>query len=135
MKKCPKCKETKPLDNFGKNKSRKDGLQRTCRPCKAEYDKKFYFKDPKLYYQKNKKHQTKKRDWIRRWKQIYGKCIDCGISDWRVLEFDHVRGKKKFNIGDYQKYSMKVLKEEIRKCEVRCANCHRIKTMERLTQK
>jgi len=132
MKECPKCKKTKTLDSYGKNKGRKDGLQRVCKTCKAEYDKKFYSKDPKSYYQKNKKHQSKKRDFIQRWKKIYGKCVDCKIEDWRVLEFDHVRGEKIFNIGDYMKKGMNSLKEEIRKCEVRCANCHRIKTIERL---
>ena len=61
-------------------------------------------------------------------------CIDCGISDIRVLEFDHVRGVKHKNISDLSKHgaSIKKLQEEIDKCEVRCANCHRIKTHETL---
>ena len=134
MKECPKCKEIKTLDSFGKCKSKKDGLQRVCKSCKAEYDKKFYNKNPKAYYQKNRKHHTKKRYFIQRFKKIHGKCVDCGITDWRVLEFDHIKGDKKFNIGEYQRFGMELLKEEIRKCEVRCANCHRIKTMERLNK-
>ena len=59
-------------------------------------------------------------------------CVDCGEADTIVLEFDHVAGKD-FNISDATRkgVSMKRLKDEIAKCEVRCANCHRKKTYER----
>ena len=33
MKRCPTCKQTLPLDTFGKNKGRHDGRQGICRPC------------------------------------------------------------------------------------------------------
>ena len=57
-------------------------------------------------------------------------CVDCGETNPVVLEFDHVRGKKKFSIssGMVKGYTWSVLLDEIEKCDVRCANCHRIKT-------
>ena len=57
-------------------------------------------------------------------------CIDCGESDWVVLEFDHCRGKKKQAVASmvHRGYSWKIILEEINKCDVRCANCHRRKT-------
>jgi len=60
-------------------------------------------------------------------------CIDCGEPDIIVLEFDHVRGEKKKNISNLimQSYSLETLIEEIKKCEVRCANCHRRVTHKR----
>ena len=60
-------------------------------------------------------------------------CIDCGNSDIRVLEFDHVRGVKVNNVTTLSKrgHTLEKIKKEIEKCEVRCANCHRIKTIER----
>lgn len=59
-------------------------------------------------------------------------CIDCGETDIRCLEFDHVRGNKSSSIATLIKNgaSWSVIEAEIAKCEVRCANCHRIKTIE-----
>lgn len=57
--------------------------------------------------------------------------MDCGISDWRVLEFAHRdRKSKRLNIADATKYSLKTAKEEIAKCDIVCANCHNIRTIE-----
>jgi hypothetical protein len=57
-------------------------------------------------------------------------CVDCGESDLVVLDFDHVRGKKQASICTMIRngFSISKLKEEIRKCDVRCANCHRRRT-------
>tara|TARA_R110000796_G_scaffold179144_1_gene295710 strand:+ start:256 stop:654 length:399 start_codon:yes stop_codon:yes gene_type:complete len=128
MKECPKCKKSKTLDSFGKSKNRKDGLQRACKPCKAEYDKKHYEKSPKQYFEKQRVYSKNKREYIWSFKD---KCVDCGNDDKRVLDFDHVRGDKKFNLGDGIKHSYKKIDEEIKKCKVRCSNCHRIKTYEK----
>lgn len=40
MKKCCKCKAAKPLDQFGKNKSAKDGLAFECKECVRAYQRK-----------------------------------------------------------------------------------------------
>jgi len=56
-------------------------------------------------------------------------CVDCGEPDPVVLEFDHVRGVKAFTIGqDAGHVGRDLLIEEIKKCDVRCANCHRRRT-------
>lgn len=59
-------------------------------------------------------------------------CLDCGNSDIRVLEFDHrlPKGGRRHAISfyTYRQTSLKRLQVEIDKCDVRCANCHRIKT-------
>src|SRR5439155_1449789 len=57
-------------------------------------------------------------------------CIDCGNKDPRVLDFDHVRGEKADCVSRLFR-APKRLTEELAKCEVRCSNCHRIKTWER----
>lgn len=55
-------------------------------------------------------------------------CVDCGISDVRVLEFDHVHGQKISAVSSMLTSSWRRIAEEVAKCEVRCANCHVIKT-------
>jgi hypothetical protein len=45
-----------------------------------------------------------------------------------VMDFDHVNGGKKFGISGHR-HGFKGLIEEIKKCDVVCANCHRIRTL------
>lgn len=54
-------------------------------------------------------------------------CVDCGNDDIDVLDFDHVRGEKYKTINTMikERDSIVKLQEEIEKCEIRCANCHR----------
>jgi hypothetical protein len=55
-------------------------------------------------------------------------CVDCGERNPVVLEFDHLSSKKNMISALVRWGSESRLKAEIEKCEVRCANCHRIKT-------
>ncbi len=61
-------------------------------------------------------------------------CSDCG-GEFHVaaMQFDHVRGDKRFNIGEATAMSpsLKTLHEEIEKCDIVCANCHAVRTYER----
>lgn len=54
-------------------------------------------------------------------------CVTCGESDIDILEFDHVRGRKFKAVGKLvgDGYALEVIFKEIKKCEVRCANCHK----------
>lgn len=58
-------------------------------------------------------------------------CAVCGEKDPIVLEFNHIdASNKSFNIGETsrQGWSLKKLMEEVKKCEVLCANCHKRQT-------
>lgn len=62
-------------------------------------------------------------------------CMDCGVQyPSYVMDFDHRPGvDKKFNISDFRSVSsVKVFLEEIDKCDLVCANCHRIRTFTRV---
>jgi hypothetical protein len=61
-------------------------------------------------------------------------CIDCDESDTVVLQFDHVIGKKIYEVTTmiWRGFSLEKIFEEIEKCVVRCANCHRRKTAKQL---
>ena len=58
-------------------------------------------------------------------------CKECGYKEHPVaLDFDHINPEtKEFTIGTcYTSVSLKRLHKEIKKCQILCANCHRIKT-------
>ena len=56
-------------------------------------------------------------------------CVDCGENDIVVLEFDHQRDKLlAVSVLCREGYSLDKVKQEIAKCEVVCANCHRRRT-------
>jgi hypothetical protein len=61
------------------------------------------------------------------------KCMDCEIEyPYYVLDFDHVRGNKIENVSNMAKYyTWDEILKEIKKCELVCSNCHRIRTHKR----
>lgn len=59
-------------------------------------------------------------------------CLDCGYNKHHsALEFDHVRGAKLDNISKLLGANIVLLAREVAKCDVVCANCHRIRTEQR----
>lgn len=73
-----------------------------------------------------------RRDEVNAYKAERG-CIDCGIKNPVVLDLDHRPGEVKlFSVAKrVAAGAFDLLWEEIAKCDVRCANCHRIITAER----
>ncbi len=98
------------------------------------------------HYRENRQYYIekayKKRDALRRW--VYDlknktPCADCGIQyPYYVTDFDHI-GEKGEKINTVSKLinsgSTKQVKAEIEKCELVCANCHRIRTYNRKNDK
>lgn len=66
------------------------------------------------------------------WYKMTRGCVDCGITDPRVLDFDHVNGEKKFVLKHGKGKPLPELLVEVQKCEVVCANCHRLRTQARM---
>ena len=62
-------------------------------------------------------------------------CMDCGgVFPAVVMDFDHVpeRGEKLFGLGGSDVgRTMAELRAETAKCDVVCANCHRLRTVAR----
>ena len=59
-------------------------------------------------------------------------CADCkGKFPPECMDFDHVRGEKSFNLAIALTHSMKRILNEVAKCDLVCANCHRIRTTKR----
>jgi hypothetical protein len=114
----------------------KDGNHKSwCIECKRSYDREYYHKnhDKMLLDRKQvtKKVRKKRIDIIFKLKSV--PCKDCNIQykPWQ-MQFDHLRDKK-FNIGDANSVGMKLnlILEEVKKCDVVCANCHADRTYNR----
>lgn len=127
MKVCGGCKEEKALSEFALKRGKP---QWQCRVCQAAYRKSHYQANRQKYIDKASKNKKKYREDYIEWLRTQS-CADCGITDIRVFEFDHLFDKK-FNIADKVGYvTLDTLLTELAKGEIVCANCHRIRTSKR----
>lgn len=59
-------------------------------------------------------------------------CTDCRNKYHPdAMEFDHVRGTKRFELSKANGYGAASVAAELAKCDLVCANCHRIRTASR----
>lgn len=80
-------------------------------------------------------NRRRKAKLIRTFKEV--PCTDCRIRwPYYVMQLDHVRGKKLFNLSAAIRRNVSVdrILAEIEKCEAVCANCHSIRSHSRLKQ-
>ena len=171
MKLCPSCGVEKDVSEFGKNKSRKDGLSFYCTLCsraKANAFAKTPEQDAKRrQYREAHREETRARNqrlWRTR-RDVYEParqkwaadnrekmllyytdrgaahrafvdelkrgqpCLDCEhLFAPYIMEFDHVRGVKRHNIGQMGNHTREQVLREIAKCELVCCACHRIRS-------
>jgi len=122
VKKCGGCGEIKPLSEFNK---KKDSYQSKCKECNKAYLREHYKKNKNYYNNKQKTYKQNVRDWYNEYKETL-KCEKCGESDAICLDFHH-ENEKEFTIAQAvsSNVSIERIKEEIKKCIVLCANCHR----------
>ena len=129
---CSTCKEELSENCFSWKNKEKKTKNSICKKCHSEYRKKHYRRNETKYKEKAKKNNTLYKKRNQQFLVSYLKehpCVDCGESNILVLEFDHQENKEECIskiVGS--SHSLNRLKEEIEKCKVRCANCHRIKT-------
>jgi len=133
MKQCTICHKTKSKTEFNKHAGRKDGLQSHCRECNKTHSKKYYSNNRETHKKEIQKRKKSYIDKCRKWIYDYlnkHPCVDCGENDPVVLEFDHIKGHKVNNVSKMiqSNPTLTTIQNEIRKCAVRCANCHRRKT-------
>lgn len=142
MRACPKCGELTPLDQFPPVRRGEPRLQTWCRECFAEANARNYARNRER--EKERLIPQSRAPRIRLKSRLIEflkdhPCVDCGETDLVVLRFDHLRDKA----ADVAQLvasgaAWETIAHEIAKCEVRCANCHRLKTamryMERRTR-
>ena len=150
LRKCSRCQEEKEMEEFPT--SGKSGFSYYCKSCSCLKTKEYREKYPervKSYIKKwNINNKEKRKDIDRKWGKIKrekrrlflnklkeGPCADCSLSfPPECMDFDHLPQYDKIeNIGRIR--SHKKIKEEIAKCELVCANCHRVRTLKRIIVK
>jgi hypothetical protein len=134
MKLCTRCKVSKPHADFPAKKRARDGKASWCRACFKENWQDRYYANHDHYKQTHGKSRNKLRNEKAQKVYEYLKshpCVDCGERDSVVLEFDHRESADKTRavcLLVTRNWSWERIYNEIQKCDVRCANCHRRKT-------
>jgi hypothetical protein len=110
---CPDCGVSRQDAEFYGNGSR----EKRCKPCYRQHQREGY---------------APKRKALDALKLAQG-CADCGYRAHAVaLDFDHRPGTvKHFNVADVKNYTLPELLHEVAKCDIVCANCHRVRTAQR----
>ena len=107
-----------------KIKQAKDYYKNNKEYC-LERNKQYAEANPEQMNQYKYDYHTRKRKWIQDYKLRHG-CAICGYNkNARALEFHHIDGEKEFCINTACGKGLDAIKEEIKKCIVVCANCHR----------
>ena len=140
---CSNCLLEKPLSDFyiRRTGKRTGEYYNHCKECQKSRGRTYYAnnheRQSKLSISRNRKNRKKQRDFVNTLKNF--PCVDCGnIYPPCVMDFDH-RGEveKTGNIGSLVSqayFTIERLKKEIEKCDLVCANCHRIRTYNRKTK-
>ena len=123
---CTKCQRDLPVDDFGSDSNnakarRRGGRRYNCRECSSDYACGFSGRNRKL---------------IQEAKDV--PCMDCGVCyPFWIMQFDHRDpSKKDFTIGsEGRQFSEQKVKDEMAKCDVVCANCHKDREYTRLQEK
>lgn len=160
-KQCTKCKETKPVSEFGRRSASKDGYQWRCRPCRNDeknanrqkhrdegtpYDSQIWqannidrVKERRVVKKEDPAAPRKERETrgvSRRFldgMKTMLPCADCGINYPPMsMDWDHLNGdEKNVNVSQGLHLGFLGILEEIDKCELVCTNCHRVRTAQR----
>lgn len=113
-KQCTDCKEVKTISKFYLSKTHAQGVMCYCKTC---FNKRAI------------------RRWIQRKKEAIeykgSSCERCGLhismAHYSVFEFHHAdRTQKEVDWSKLRLKSMVSIKKELDKCQLLCANCHRI---------
>lgn len=126
---CGKCKKTLPIESFNFKNKKTGKRQSYCRVCHKQH----YLDNKKRYLQRTKARNARVQVENRRKLFEYLRthpCVDCGKPNPIFLQFDHIRGKKKESVPRMATiaHAWKTIMAEIQKCEVRCVECHILKT-------
>lgn len=135
---CTKCGEEKPLEEYAyKNKPK--GIKKPhCKECDKVARRQYYLDNKERIVEdiliRNKEKKKRNYTFLHKYLETHH-CVDCGNDNPIVLEFDH-----RDNVDKVDSISkmcsegrgIESIKKEIDKCDVRCSNCHKIRTAKQM---
>jgi hypothetical protein len=132
MKICPSCGRLKSLDEF--HKGNRHGRQVWCKACRKAYDSAYYARNKRRIVARKRERERELTEWTRGLKEGVP-CADCGGTFHpAAMEWDHLPGtEKRGAVSNLARFlSQASILAEIEKCELVCANCHAVRTYNRL---
>ncbi len=128
---CARCGELKPLSDYHNSRT---GQYSYCRDCRNGYDRRYYHEHSRSARLERRRSQlTAARRWMAEIKSGVP-CADCGeIFPIYVMQWDHLPEFQKIDevSAMVSSRTREAVLEELKKCELVCANCHVIRTANR----
>lgn len=133
MRRCARCLQWKTLDEFHRSRTEQFSY---CRDCRNAYDRAYYAdRGRSVRLARRRSAIDLARGWMASLKDGVP-CTDCGgVFPVYVMHWDHLPEFEK--VGDISvlvaSRKRAVVLEELKKCELVCANCHVMRTVARMT--
>ena len=111
--------------------------RRDCPDCVSDKRMAYYDANRDKFADRNKAKADKRvalHEWIIKYK-LDNPCVDCGETRPPTLHFDHIdRSDKIMEVSKMvgQVRPLEMVIAEVAKCDVRCVDCHKIKTGDEL---
>lgn len=127
---CRECGEDRPETEFHW-KVKPIVRTKQCKECQKAYNRRHYARNPEMYKSATRRNKAK---YVKRNSDyLFGllaesECVVCRESDVLVLEMHHDDpDKKEYSISQLvtSGYPLWRVKEEVEKCTILCANCHK----------
>jgi len=134
VRRCGRCGELKPIDQFAWRRRRRRQRDNMCAPCRSAYGREHYLANRQRYIDAEARRKRARVERRTRWLIKFfdsHPCVDCGEPDPIVLEFDHLRDKRFEVMKQFASRNWQEILDEIEKCDAVCANCHRRRTARR----
>lgn len=137
---CKACQIDKPLSEYYQRKNAMGGTTpyTKCKPCHGAMTQAWREQHPDWKARRQPRSELREKHadkyaFVAKAKAV--PCMDCKNSfPQECMDFDHVRGEKLGNIAVmiWKNAPTQRVREEMEKCELICANCHRIRTRKRM---
>jgi len=124
---CTKCDKKQPIECYSKRSTKSNTYRTNCKTCQKAFGRAHYKKYKGTYLTRAEGKRLAYAKLIEEYRR-HNPC-KCGEARWYVLDFHHRDpNEKSFAVGTGVHnlgYSIDKVKQEMRKCDVVCASCHR----------